>query len=94
MPPDSELAHALAALSARVMAIEGALVSLAPDARKERARALSIFDRFEEEIFDRYLGLPVEETFLEILRRAFADVRKLLESKIDPDEGIAGSAQE
>ncbi len=87
MDADDDTAHALAALSARVMALEGALAALAPRARDERALVLAAFDRFAQELLDRYIGLPIDEASLNLVRQSLDDVRALLESQGGREEG-------
>ena len=77
---DDDIAHALTALTARVMALEGALALFAPHDGHERALVFAILDNFERELLDRYVGLPAEETFLDLLCQSFVDARMLLET--------------
>ena len=40
---------------------------------------LKTFDAFSQQMIDRYVGLPVDESLLRVLRDCFADVRLLIE---------------
>lgn len=77
---DENTAQAIEALSARVTAIEGALVALSPRDEQDRLRALTIYGAFERRVLDSYVGLPVTESFLELLRQSFTDIRALIDS--------------
>ena len=77
---DYNSAQAIDTLSARVTAIEGALIALAPRDHQDRLRALAIYDAFEKRILDEYNALPVPESFLDLLRQSFADIRAQIDS--------------
>lgn len=77
---DHNTAQAIDALSARVTAIEGALIALAPRDEQDRLRALAVYDAFEKRILDGYNALPVPESFLALLRQSFSDIRALIDS--------------
>lgn len=77
---DLNITQAMEALSARVTAIEGALIALAPRGEQDRLRALAIYDTFVKRVLDGYIGLPVPESFFDLLRQSFADIRQLIDS--------------
>lgn len=73
-----DLAHALAALSARMSAIELAIGVLAPRDAAERKKVLQAFDAGATELIDQYLRLPVDEGCLELLRQSIEDMQAML----------------
>lgn len=78
MTIDGDLAHVIAALSARVSALEGALHALVRGGHFDQARTLAVFDAFAQETLDQYVGLPVDDSTLELVEVSFRDVRALL----------------
>ncbi len=73
-----DLAHVLAALSARMSAIEMAIGALAPKDAGGNMRALQTYDQAATELIDQYLGLPVDEGYLELLRQSIEDLRAMI----------------
>ena len=78
---ETDIAEAIAALSARTVALEAAVSALA-DQCGSRDRALLVFDDFGREMFDRYAGLPVNERYLDLLRESFEDLRSIFVSNV------------
>ncbi|MBL0291800.1 MAG: hypothetical protein IPQ15_14390 [Betaproteobacteria bacterium] len=75
---DGDVAHAIAALSSRVNALEGALHALVCGGTFNHQRTLAVFDKFSQETLDRYSGLPVDDKTIELFEESFRDVRQLL----------------
>ena len=80
---NADIAHALAALSARVNALEGAIHALVAGGAVDTARTLAAFDSYGEQMLDRYHGLPIDDQTIELLEVSLRDVRELL--KRHPD---------
>jgi hypothetical protein len=80
MPEELELLQIIGALSARMIALEGAVAALSLLEGGGRTRVLAKYDAFAAELLERYGGLPVAEQYLETLRQSFADIRALLRS--------------
>lgn len=74
---ETDLQAAVAALSARVMALEGAIAAISGKIGVGED-ILAVFDDFAIGIVDRYVGFPVDEAVLDLLRISFADVRRTL----------------
>lgn len=75
---DQDTAHALAALSARILALEGAVHAISPRSAHDRSHTLAVFDAFAEETLDNFLAKPVDDTVLALIRQSFDDIRTLL----------------
>jgi hypothetical protein len=75
---DNDIASAIAALSARVNALEGAIHALVVGGRFDSARTLAAFDLFGQQMLDRYEGLPIDDQAIEFLEVSLRDVRELL----------------
>ena len=75
---ETDLAHAIAALSARVSALEGAIHAIARGGTFDQPRVLAIYDAFHTEMIDRYSGLPIDDGVIELVEQSFQDVRELL----------------
>ena len=73
---DVELA--LAALSARQMALESLLAAVIAHATIDRRAALADFDAAAAQVRDRYLGLPLGEAVLDLVEQSYAELRALL----------------
>jgi hypothetical protein len=78
MLSDLNIDHVLRTLSARVSVIEMAIAALAPREALASARVLETFDRAAEALIDQFIALPVDETYLELVRHSVADVRNVL----------------
>jgi hypothetical protein len=76
---EQDTAHALAALSAHVTALEAATQALAQGSQPDRGKAPAVFDAFSREMLDRYSGMPVDERVLELMGDSLSDVRALLQ---------------
>ena len=77
MEPE-DLEHTIAALSARMMALESLVAVLAAHATVDRERALAAYDAAAQEAIDRCSGLPVGEIVLELIEQSYAELRHLL----------------
>lgn len=73
-----EIEQALAALSARQAALESLLAAVVAHAKVDREAALADYDSAAEEVMAQYLGLPIGETVLDLVKQSFAEVRALL----------------
>jgi hypothetical protein len=73
----ADLEHTIAALSARTLALESLVAAVAAHT-SDRKQALAAYDGAAREILDRYSGLPIGETVLELVEQAFADLRQVL----------------
>ena len=73
-----DLAQVLAALSARMSALELAIGVLAPRDAAECKEVLRAFDARATELVDQYLGLPVDEGYFELLKRSLEDLRTMI----------------
>lgn len=71
-----DTATAIAALSARTVALEAAVSALAGQCANS-ARALLLFDDLGREMLDRFVGLPADDGYLDLLRESFDDLRVL-----------------
>jgi hypothetical protein len=70
----------LLALSARVTALEGAISALASTGTSDKAAVLNSFDTFSSHSTALFLGEPVSDEYLALLKRALAEVRAILQS--------------
>jgi hypothetical protein len=77
MTPEN-VEHALAALSARQMALESLLAAVIAHATIDRPAALSDFDAAAAQVRDQYLGLPLGEAVLDLVEQSYAELRALL----------------
>ena len=73
-----DLAHALAALSARISALEGAIHAMAQVGTFDRNKTLAVFDAYGRELVDRYSGLPIDDGVIDLVEQSLRDVRELL----------------
>lgn len=78
----------LAAITARAMALEGAVAALAPSDPKTQALVLNRYDAFTRQLVDRFIGLPIGDTFIDILRESVSDIRDLLALDHSQEEGL------
>lgn len=78
---DHDTAHALAALSARVLALEGAIHALLRGGTFDQDRTLAVFDAFAGETLDHCLAKPIDDTVLGLIRQSFDDLRALLDDR-------------
>ena len=74
-----DVGHALAALSARVSALEGAIHAMVAGGTFDQAKTLAVFDAYGRELIDRYSGLPLDDGVIELVETSYRDVRELLE---------------
>jgi hypothetical protein len=79
--PDNDIAHALAALSSRVNALEGAIHALTVGGHIDPERVLAAFDSYSQQMLDRYGGLPVDDQTINLLEVSLRDVRELLSNR-------------
>ena len=77
MEPE-DLEHTIAALSARLLALESLVAALAAHATVDRERALAAYDAAAQEAIDRCSGLPVGEIVLDLIEQSYAELRHLL----------------
>lgn len=77
MTPE-DLEHTIAALSARMMALESLVAAIAAHATIDRERALAAYDAATQETIDRYSGLPVGEVVLALIEQSYAELRHFL----------------
>ena len=75
---NNEIAHAIAALSARINALEGAIHALVIGGNPNLERTLTAFDLYCQQMLDRYQGLPIEDYAIGLLEESLRDVRELL----------------
>jgi hypothetical protein len=75
---DNEIAHVIAALSARINALEGAIHALAIGGSPNLERTLTAFDSYCQQMLDRYEGLPIDDYAIRLLEDSLRDVRELL----------------
>ena len=85
---DHDTAHAIAALSARVMALEGAIHALMRGGTFDQERMLAVFDAFAGETLDTCLAKPIDDAVLGLIRQSFDDLRALL-----LDDRVPGMAE-
>lgn len=81
-----DLAHVLAALSARMSVLEVALGAIVPSGSEPRARVLRNYSQATAELVERYLSLAVEDTYIELLRGSIADLGSMFETDSDAVE--------
>ena len=81
MTPIADPQYFLLALSARVTALEGAIAALASIRTSDRAAVLNSFDTFSAHSTALFLGEPVSDEYLALLRRALAEVRAVLQTE-------------
>ena len=74
-----EVEHALAALSARQLALELLLAAVISHATIDKRAAIEAYDAAAREVSDRYLGLPLGEPVLELMEQSLAELRLLLQ---------------
>jgi hypothetical protein len=73
-----DLEHTIAAPSARRLALESLVATLAAHATGDRERALAAYDGAAQEAIDRCSGLPVGEVVLDLIEHSYAELRHLL----------------
>jgi len=64
---DNDIASAIAALSARVNALQGTIHALVVGGHFDSARTLAAFDLFGQQMLDRYERLPIDDQAIEFL---------------------------
>jgi len=77
MEPE-DLEPTIAALSARLLALESLVAPLAAHATVDRERALAAYDAAAREAIDRCSGLPVGDIVLDLIEQSYAELRHLL----------------
>lgn len=88
---EHDTAYALAALSARVMALEGAIHALMHGGTFDQERMLAVFDAFAGETLDHCLAKPIDDAALALIRQSFDDLRALLDERNEPRSDDRGS---
>lgn len=78
MAEAAEIREVISALSARLSVVEIALASIVSTDRFARAEVLSAFDAHSQVLLDSFIVRPIEDAYLELVRRSIADVRKAL----------------
>lgn len=75
---EEELAHAIAAVSVRMVAIENAIHALALSSSVDRERFAVEYDTFGQATRDQYVTLPVDDNVISLLDQSLSDVRMLV----------------
>ena len=76
---DSGGRQEIAALSARLAALELGLAAIAQSGSIDHKSALQNFDLMAETLMSRYLATALPESDLDVLRSALTDIRKMLD---------------
>jgi hypothetical protein len=77
-----DFAHAIAALSARVSALEGAMHAMAQGGKFDQTKTLAVFDAYGRELVERYSGLPIDDGVIDPVEQSLRDVRELLAGRV------------